>query len=33
MAEATKKHNKIVASIIGALSQHLKEKSMCLFPQ
>jgi len=32
MAGATKEHNKIVASIIGALSQHLKGKKCSYFP-
>lgn len=32
MAGATKEHNKIVASIIGAMSQHLKGKKCAYFP-
>lgn len=32
MAGATKEHNKIVASIIGAISQHLKGKKCSYFP-
>lgn len=32
MAGATKEHNKIVASIIGASSQHLKGKKCSYFP-
>ncbi len=31
LAGATKEHNKIVASIIGALSQHLKGRKECAF--
>lgn len=31
MAGATKEHNKIVASIIGAISQHLKERKECSY--
>ncbi len=32
MAGATKEHNKIVAAIIGAISQHLKGKKCSYFP-
>jgi Uma2 family endonuclease len=32
MAGATKEHNRIVASIIGAISQHLKGKSCFYYP-
>lgn len=31
MACATKEHNKIVASIIGELSRHLKGKNVLIF--